>query len=186
MEQDNKKKYDETSSPIMKEGNISIITDSYDDLFSDFDPRHFSERALSDDFLFECKNAVRGKDGKSELELRILVPEAKRKLSDEVIIKKRLKNHFQKHFNEKTEELSKIKKEGFLWFILGVALATMGAYIYDYKTILTNFALVMLEPAGWFTMWTGLDKIFSNIKDKHPEFEFYKKMSNVRIIFYSY
>ena len=46
----------------LREGNISLILDSYNDMFSDFDPRSFSERALSDDFLSECKRAARDKD----------------------------------------------------------------------------------------------------------------------------
>ena len=39
------------SSP--KEGNVSLVLESYNDIFSDFDPRNYSERALSDDFLIE-------------------------------------------------------------------------------------------------------------------------------------
>ena len=35
----------------LREGNISLVLDSYDDLFSDFDPRDYSQKALSDDFL---------------------------------------------------------------------------------------------------------------------------------------
>ncbi|MBI2151367.1 hypothetical protein HYU21_01420, partial [Candidatus Woesearchaeota archaeon] len=35
----------------VREGNISLVLDSYDDIFSDFDPRDYSEKALSEDFL---------------------------------------------------------------------------------------------------------------------------------------
>src|SRR3989344_8520573 len=86
----------------LREGNISLILDSYDDIFSDFDPRDYSEKSLSDDFLVECKKAAIDKNDK--LELRFLVPKQKRNLIEEVLIKKRLKEHFQKHFKEKKEE----------------------------------------------------------------------------------
>ena len=58
----------------LREGNISLILDDYNDLFSDFDPRHYSERALSDDFLAESKRASRDKPAGS-LEVKFLVPE---------------------------------------------------------------------------------------------------------------
>lgn len=38
--------------------SISLWIDSYDDIFSDFDPRHFSLRNISDDFLYEVKKGV--------------------------------------------------------------------------------------------------------------------------------
>ena len=50
-----KKKAVEEKNTALKEGNISLILDSYDDIFSDFDQRDFSERSLSDDFLIECR-----------------------------------------------------------------------------------------------------------------------------------
>ena len=45
-----------------KNGNISLILESYTDIFSDFDPRPYDQRTLSDDFLLECKKAVRRKN----------------------------------------------------------------------------------------------------------------------------
>ena len=76
-----------------REGNISLILDSYDDIFSDFDPRPFAHRALSDDFLLEAKRAARDKQG--SLELRFLIPKNERKLDAETIIKGRLREHFK-------------------------------------------------------------------------------------------
>lgn len=67
---------EEVSGKIFRQGNISLILDSYDDIFSDFDPRPFSEKALSDDFLVECKRAARDKD-RSVVELKLLVPTKK-------------------------------------------------------------------------------------------------------------
>lgn len=88
---------------VLMQKNISLILDSYDDIFSDFDPRPYSEKALSDDFLSECRKASRDKKD-DEVELRLLVPAQKREINDETKIKRRLKDHFQKHFNEKSNE----------------------------------------------------------------------------------
>ncbi len=92
------KSIEEVLEKEMKEGNISLILDGYDDIFSDFDPRPYSERALSDDFLSECKKAARDKDEK--LELRLMVPGDNRNFKDELKIRKRLKTHFHRHFLE--------------------------------------------------------------------------------------
>lgn len=171
----------------LKQGNISLILSSYDDIFSGFDPRDYSEKALSTDFLTECKNAARDKaeDGIG-LEMRLLVPKNKRSFTSEMKIKKRLKNHFQKHYHEKLKEQKRIKKEGILWFIMGACLIFISTLIYEYKGYIYRLLFVLSEPAGWFTLWNGLEKVFIRTKEKQPEYDFYRKMANVRIYFHSY
>src|SRR3989344_4468624 len=89
----------------LKKANISLILESYQDIFSDFDPRPFAEKSLSDDFLLECRRAAREKDDKS-MEIILSLPRTKRNLNDEFKIKRRLKEHFHKHFIEKDKELT--------------------------------------------------------------------------------
>ena len=173
-----------TKEANLREGNISLVIDSYNDLFSDFDPRPSSERALSDDFLLECKKAAEVKE--IGLELRMLVPVAKRKIFEESVIKKRLKYYFQKHFKEKENEIKKIKSEGLLWFLLGSVIMLITTALYNYPGFFFHFLFVIGQPAGWFTFWEGLGKIFITAKEKIPEYEFYKKMNSARIIFLSY
>jgi hypothetical protein len=50
---------EEDESFKLREGNISLVIESYNALFSDFDPRTSSERGISDDFLSEVKRAAR-------------------------------------------------------------------------------------------------------------------------------
>jgi hypothetical protein len=114
------------------------------------------------------------------------VPKSKRKLSDEVNIKKRLKNHFNKHFNKKAEEIREIKKEGWLWFGLGLITMLCAAFLYDLKGFLFTLLLVIAEPSGWFLAWEGLGKIFIESREKKPKYDFYKKMSSVKIEFLDY
>jgi len=170
----------------MRQGNISLILDTYNDIFSDFDPRGYSERALSDDFLLECKRAARDKDPEIGIELRLLVPKSRRNLSDESRIKQRLKLHFHKHFKEKHNEIRSIKREGIAWVVIGLVFIFLATIIYTYKGFLFNLLFVVLEPAGWFTLWSGLDKIFITARGKKPELDFYRKMANAKIIFISY
>ncbi|MFA6088836.1 MAG: hypothetical protein WC755_03150 [Candidatus Woesearchaeota archaeon] len=171
---------------MLREGNVSLILDSYDDLFSDFDPRHYSEKALSDDFLMECRKATRDKIQENGLELRLLVPKEKRNLADEETIKRRLKNHFEKHFHEKQREHKEKKKRGIMWIILGAIFLTFSALLLKKEGLVFSLLFVILDPAGWFTMWTGFDLLFFDVKETQPEYDFYKKMSNLNIYFYSY
>jgi len=169
-----------------KEGNISLILDSYDDIFSDFDPRAYSERALSDDFLTECKKAARDKEDR--LELRFLAPKNKRNYREEIQIKKRLKEHFQRHCKQLEREINEIRWKGIGWFILGAVLMLIGTFLYTYRdtNFFYNLAIIIVEPAGWFTFWEGLNMIFFTTKEKMPDYNFYKKMSKSEIVFLDY
>ena len=71
-----KKKAVEEKNTALKEGNISLILDSYDDIFSDFDPRDFSERSLNWGFSG-------GEKRKSEV-LQLLTLKPKLAILDEI------------------------------------------------------------------------------------------------------
>jgi len=180
-----------TSKPKIRQGNVSLILDTYDDLFSDFDPRPTAERGLSVDFIDECKRAIRDKASDiSRAELRILVPKNKRNFNEESIIKKRLNEHFAKHFNAKKREIKKERIQGFLLVVVGIALMSVSYLTYSrilfQNEVLRNLFLIITEPAGWFLFWIGGEKIVSNVREIMPDQEFYKKMYKAEILFESY
>jgi hypothetical protein len=184
-------KKEEMEEVNLREGNISLILDSYDDLFSDFDPRHYSERALSDDFLIECKRSARDKEW--DIELRLLVPKNKRKHYEEPIIRRRLKEHFRKHLREEEREIRTIRKNGIIWFMIGSVILVISTLLFEFKGNLNpvakffwDFLLILSQPAGWFTSWEGLERIFVDYREHIPDYNFYKKMSNVNIYFLDY
>ncbi|MBI2045517.1 hypothetical protein HYT23_05665 [Candidatus Pacearchaeota archaeon] len=173
-----------TAAERLREGNISLILDSYDDLFSDFDPRPYVQRALSDDFLVECKKASVVK--KSKIELRMMIPKHKRNHFDEVKIRKRMKEHFNKHFKDEEKKVRNIKATGSFWFFLGVVLMLLGGFMLKKEDFFSKLIMIMFEPAGWFFFWEGLNKVFIYAKEKSENFEFYKKMANADIYFLDY
>lgn len=163
--------------------DIPLILDSYQDLFSDFDPRPYSEKALSEDFLFECKKASAEKNGR--IHLKLFLPKSKRNSLDEIKIKKRLREHFHKHFLEKKREVDKIKLNGFTWFLSGCFIMILTAIFLndDGGNFLFNLLISLAHPAGWFFLWEGLSKILITSKEHRPYYLFYKKMSNAIISF---
>ena len=175
---------DEIIEQNLREGNISLILDGYDDIFSDFDPRTYSERALSDDFLMECKKAARDKGAR--LELRLMIPRIGRNVRDELKIRKRLKSHFQKHAEEQHMGIMKMKREGATWFAVGTVLMLASAFLYGKADFFFKLLEVMMVPAGWFMFWEGLEKIFIQPREKEPDYHFYRKMADCQIYFFSY
>lgn len=168
-------------------GKISLMLDEYNDIFSDFDPRPNLVRMLSVDFLDEIKRATR--DKKEGLELNFLIPQHLREIKEENVIKKKLKNHFKKHYEVSQQEVKSILRQGILFVAFGVALMFLATYVlftFKESTFLTAFLVVILEPGGWFLFWEGLDLIVFESKKRSHDLVFYKKMSKARIYFNSY
>src|SRR3989344_7409018 len=112
---------EEDKQKLLKMSEISLWLDHYDDIFSDFDPRPYSQRALSIDFLDEVKRASKDKPLEA-LELKFLVPKDKREVSREFIIKKRLRDHFKKHIDLLSKEKKDTINQGAIFIALGTVL----------------------------------------------------------------
>jgi hypothetical protein len=166
--------------------DISIWLDNYDDLFSDFDPRPFSERNVSDDFLNELKK-VSGESDYFVNELHLLVPEKNRDQEQEAIISRRIHSFFRRNVHLHEEQVKSQKMNGFLFVFIAVVMMMSASYISSLKSenLLMHILLIILEPAGWFLMWTGLDSLINSPRKKMPELNFYSKMSKCKIIFRS-
>ena len=164
--------------------NISLVLNSYNDIFSSFDPRVYSEKALSDDFLIECEKAAVDKE--EDFELRLLIPRHKRNINDEIKIKKRLKSHFQKHFDKESKKVKAIRREGLIWFFVGAIVMVAATFLYNQEGFWFNLLFIMAEPASWFMFWEGLYKVFIEYKANLDDYEFYKKMNKAQIYFLNY
>lgn len=171
----------------MKEGNVGLVLESYQDLFSDFDPRPLSSRGLSSDFLEEAERATRDKP--EGFELNLLVPKKLREEKKEVIIRKRLEKHFEKHREEENRTHKKVIKNGLAFVFFGIIIMISASLILYYgskTTIFTSFLVILLEPAGWFLFWEGLDLIIFKSKRGSKRRSFYSKMAQADINFKSY
>ena len=177
----------EEKEKLLKLSEISLWIDTYDDIFSDFDPRPYNQRAISDDFLNELMKATRSKtSGKTEI--RFLVPTRIRSTHQEVIIKKRLQEYFHHRMNMVKQERKEIMIHG-AWFTgIGIAVMLLATIIlaHENDSLLFNFFIVLLEPAGWFLFWNGMDTLIYRVKTKTPDHDFNKNMAKAEITFMSY
>ena len=181
------KSVDLEKEKLLKLSEISLILDTYDDIFSDFDPRPFSERSLSDDFLVEAKKASR--DRKGSIELSFLIPTAKKNSSEEGLIKRRLREHFKRHYDLIQNETKGIVKRGLGFVIAGIVVMFFAAFILSREfgnALWASFLIILLEPAGWFLFWEGLNQVIFESRRTKSELEFYEKMSRCDIKFSSY
>ena len=170
---------------VLESTQIGLSLQGYDDLFSDFDPRSSAERALSEDFLTEIKRASKDKPYE-EIELTFLLDKKKRSIKHEDIIQRRLHDHFRHHYHELTKERSSISRQGWLFTALGVIVMFLAATLLheDATTsIFLSFLIIVLEPAGWFLFWEGLNLLIFVSKDKTQDYEFYETMNDSKITF---
>lgn len=182
-----RKEEKENIKEILSKSEISLILDHYDDIFSDFDPRPYEERALSVDFLSEAKRASYEKK-QGTIELRFLMPKALREPDKEAVIKRRLRDHFKRHHLILDKEVMKIKGKGAMLAALGFTMQITASYISPSgeNDFFYKLAFVILEPGGWFFMWLGFEQMFSFLRGKNSEHEFYTKMAKAEIIFGEY
>ncbi len=176
---------------ILNESEVSLIIDTYDDIFSDFDPRPYDVRALSEDFITAAKRATvdRARGG---LELHFMIPAAVRKLSEEEMISRRLKDYFRKRYKLSRKNALASRRRSLLFIAIGMVIGLADALVFSASgefnlgAIFTDSITLILTPASWYTIWTGLDMLISKPKEVADDEEFYKKMRDINVKFSAY
>lgn len=164
--------------------SISVWIDTYDDIFSDFDPRPYENRNISDDFLYEIKKFSSEKDSLIT-GFTLLIPEAKRDFKVEEIIEKRLHQYFKKTFEHLKRKTHEKRRNGVIQTFLGTVLMIAASYIsfINAESFLMHSLFVLFEPAGWFLLWMGLENLIYRSKTEQKELSFYKKIIKTKITF---
>ena len=170
-----------------KSSAISLGLDDYDDIFSDFDSSPYSERMFSEDFLFELKRESVDRE-ESGLTLTLQLPGEKRNAAHEKIIHERLRAYFRRYRRRFEEKRKSQLKNGGLMVLSGVLFIFLATYLLNQfpKDLWASFTVVLLEPAGWFTLWEGSELILFRSKESTPDLAFYRKMSSAKIVFASH
>ncbi|HAD81485.1 MAG: hypothetical protein A2509_01885 [Candidatus Edwardsbacteria bacterium RIFOXYD12_FULL_50_11] len=172
---------DKTTS---KRDVVNIWLDSLDELFSDFDPRSYLKRTVSDDFIAQVRKVVADQQGK-EMILRLQLPAGTRNEQDEEIIAVRLQLYFTERCNQFKKERQNGIRNAVILTLSGIALMIFASYItfLNSERYYLQLLLVLFEPGGWFCLWTGLDRLIDYSGKRRKELDFYSRMATAQIQF---
>jgi hypothetical protein len=147
---------------------ISIAIDTWDDIFSDFDPRPLNIRALSEDFIAELKKRYR-ETRKGDFLVTIYAPISLKSAESEKAVTQRLKKHFKHRSMQRQKELNRIRRRGIIFVIMGICslgFLTISTYFQLFRELAIEILSIVFMPLGWFGIWEG----FSKIVDASPIF----------------
>jgi len=158
---------------------IAIVIDTWDDIFSDFDPRPLNERTVSGDFVEELKKRYR-ETRKGDLTITIYAPLSLKSEESERMVEHRLKEHFQHRYLQHKKIVARLRGQGVVFVLIGVAsltFLTLAAY-FQLLTLLTREMLgVVLMPLGWYGFWEGLSKLIDTSPVSLQEEALYSRLA---------
>lgn len=165
---------------------LNLWLDSYDDIYSDFDSRHYLKRRISEDFLHELRTEMKYKEHHAG-DMVLLLPQEQRDDPAEKIIAKSLTDFFSDQFYFHRDKCRKKLNKGLVFFTAGVIIIVLNSWVSYYAA--ASFPVitlkVLLEPAGWFLLWAALDFLFYDFAELKKERNFYKELSEMHIRFKS-
>lgn len=158
MIDDSKKR---TEQRVQDLREIGVVIDSWDDIFSDFDPRPLSERMVSGDFIDELKKRYKETQAGNFI-ITIYAPVSLRNEESERMVISRLRKHFRYKFLQKKNVITIIRIRGLIFVIVGVcslSFLTLATYFKFISELALHIASIILMPLGWFGIWEGLSKL---------------------------
>lgn len=164
---------------------ITIAIDSWDDVFSDFDPSPIDQRILSEDFLSELKKRYR-ETQRGNFIITIYAPALLKDDLTEKLVTKRLKQYFRFRYLSISKEVMTAIRKGFI-FVIGGIVSLSVLTLLTYFKMLERLALelmgIILMPLGWFGIWEGFSRIIEPTPLLKQEQELFAKLSHASIKF---
>ena len=173
----------EISSDIRE---ISIALDTYDDIFSDFDPRPYSERMLSSDLLFELNNRyVRNPSGRPEI--RFIIPKQLRNEAEEKKIEKRLKDHFAVRAAELEKKIRESRRRALFFVAPGLSFLFLQSYLqFEFPlSFISKVGVDFFLVVGRFLIWAGMERFFFRAHEEEKEYERNEEFKKAKFLFLS-
>ncbi|MCK5534463.1 hypothetical protein KAI68_05040 [bacterium] len=164
---------------------IAIVIDTWDDVFSDFDPRPLSMRTVSEDFIEELKKRYR-ETRTGSFFITIYSPVALKNEESERMVRQRLKKHFFHMFLQKKKRITRLRIRGVIFVLVGIcslSFLTMATYLKFLNVLTLDILSIILMPLGWFGFWEGLSKLIDNSPVFIQEEMLFGKMSKANYRF---
>jgi hypothetical protein len=168
-----------TVSEALQISHIAI--DTYDDLFSDFDPSSYETRMLSEDFLHELHHRY-SENKKGEFSIRISIPKALRSEKIESVAKRRFKEYFKRELRHIQKAEKEKKSNGVLRILVGMVLSALLVVFPELDTVplLTIFSVLI-----WYSLWSGFEHVFELSKNLEHKIKFFEKFVRAEFVFVS-
>ena len=165
---------------------LNLWLDSYDDIYSDFDSRHYLKRRISEDFLYELRTEMKYNEHHAG-DMVLLLPQQQRDETAEKIIANSLTDFFARQFRFHHDKCRKKLNKGILLFVAGVTIMLLNSWVsyHSGESFPIIFLKVLLEPAGWFLLWAALDFLFYDFTELKKERNFYKDLNEMHVHFKS-
>ncbi|MEW6721702.1 MAG: hypothetical protein AB1324_00405 [Candidatus Micrarchaeota archaeon] len=168
-----------TVSDLLQQADFAL--DSYDDIFSDFDPSPYGTRLVSADFLKELHRRYE-ETGRRGLVVNFTLPQALRSEKTEALVRRRLKEHFR----ERMRDVEKMSRErirgGGIRILAGLAISLPLFIVPELEAlpILVLFSVLM-----WYLLWSGLEHIFDVAARISKRRAFYERLVRAEYNFIS-
>jgi hypothetical protein len=159
-----------------------IALDTYDDIFSDFDPSPFDHRVISEDFLSELRRRY-NLTPKDNFVVHFTLPKQLRSEKIELLVKRRIKEHFRDHVKKISKLISERKHSGYFRIVVGIAVLILNILLGNYHAEIANAISELLLVVAWYFFWTGLERIFEQPEKLIFEKNFLEKFSKADYIF---
>jgi len=140
---------------------VSIAIDSWDDVFSDFDPRPLEERTLSEDFVNELQKR-HYEQPSGALLVKIWAPPRLRDAATEALVCRRLQECFALRAERMRTAIRRERRRGAVFFVCGFLCLAAMAFTTLFVTLPQAWRALLeitLMPLGWFGMWEGVGKM---------------------------
>jgi hypothetical protein len=172
--------------PIIKDmQDISIAIDSWDDVFSDFDPSPLSSRVLSEDFLMELKKRYRETQTGNFI-LTIYAPLVLKDEEIEKIVIKRLKQYFKFRHLSLLKEIGVMRAKGWKYVLFGglsLTILTLTTYFKLLNILSLELLGIVLTPLGWFGVWEGFSRLIEPSAVLTQDAELFSKLLKANLKF---
>ena len=165
---------------------VSLWLDDFNDIYSDFDSRHFLKRRISDDFLHELQLSLKYRDTPIN-NMVLLIPEQKRNKEIEKDTITSLHNYFSQQFYLNQNRYRKVFRKGMIMLFAGIIIMSVN-FILNFKylqNLVLSLLRVLFEPAGWFLMWVGLDALYYDLHTLKKEKAKFNGLAQMKIHFQS-
>ncbi|MDD5067680.1 MAG: hypothetical protein PHF84_11605 [bacterium] len=144
---------------------FGVVIDTWDDVFSDFDPRPLNERTVSGDFTDELKKRYRESDVKNFV-ISIYAPGELKNEESEKMVTQRLKRHFRYLYMTARRSIQQVRIRGLVFFLIGLcslSFLTLSTVYKLFNALTYQLLEILLLPLGWFGFWEGLSKLVDSL-----------------------